>query len=86
LSDKLRETQNKSLLNRFGEALNARNFDAVRDLLAPDFVRHCQATPDVVVKNREQFLNYLKADAVVFPDSLQTLECVVAEGDFGFLD
>lgn len=66
MSDKLRETQNKSLLNRFGEALNARNFDAVRDLLAPDFVRHCQATPDVVVKNREQFLNYLKADAVVF--------------------
>lgn len=75
------EAQNKSLVNRFGEVSNARNFDAIRDLLAPDFVRHCQATPDVVVKNREQFLEYLKADAVVFPDSRQTLEHLIAEGD-----
>jgi len=73
--------ENKSLFNRFGEALNARNFDAVRDLLAPDFVRHCQATPDVVIKNREQFLEYLKMDALVFPDSVQTAERVVVEGD-----
>jgi steroid delta-isomerase-like uncharacterized protein len=74
--------ENKSLFARFGEALNARNFDAIRGLLAPDFVRHCQATPDVVVNNREQFLEYLKADATVFPDSRQTPELVVAEGDF----
>jgi len=75
------EAQNKSLVNRFGEAANAKNFDAIRDLLTPDFVRHCQATPDVIVKNREQFLEYLKADAAVFPDSRQTLEHIVAEGD-----
>ncbi len=73
--------ENKSLFNRFGEALNARNFDAIRDLLAPDFVRHCQATPDVVIKNREQFLEYLKMDAAVFPDSRQTAELIVAERD-----
>jgi steroid delta-isomerase-like uncharacterized protein len=72
---------NKSLLNRFGEALNTRNFDAVRELLTPDFVRHCQATPDVVVKNREQFIEYLKTDDSTFPDSVQTAKLVVAEGD-----
>jgi steroid delta-isomerase-like uncharacterized protein len=71
----------KSLFNRFGEALNTRNFDAVRELLAPDFVRHCQATPDVVIKNREQFIEYLKIDNATFPDSLQTAELVVVEGD-----
>lgn len=73
--------ENKSLLSRFGEALNARNFDAVRDLLTPDFIRHCQATPDVVVENQEQFIEYLKMDNAVFPDSRQTAEHVVAEGD-----
>jgi steroid delta-isomerase-like uncharacterized protein len=73
--------ENKSLFNRFGEALNARNFDAVRNLLTPDFIRHCQATPDVVIKNREQFLEYLKMDAAVFPDSRQTAELIVAERD-----
>jgi predicted ester cyclase len=72
---------NKSLFNRFGEALNTRNFDAVRELLAPDFVRHCQATPDVVIKSREQFIEYLKMDDATFPDSVQTPEIVVAEGD-----
>ncbi len=72
---------NKSLFNRFGEALNTRNFAAVRDLLTPDFIRHCQATPDVVIKNREQFIEYLKMDDAVFPDSRQTAELVVAEGD-----
>ena len=74
--------ENRSLFNRFGEALNAENFDAIRDLLAPDFVRHCQATPDVAIKNREQFIEYLKMDAAVFPDSVQTAEHAVAEGDF----
>jgi predicted ester cyclase len=62
--------------------LNTRNFDALRDLLAPDFVRHCQAMPDVVIKNRDQFIEYLKMDDAVFPNSRQTAEHVVAEGDF----
>jgi predicted ester cyclase len=34
-----------------------------------------------VVENREQFLEYLRADAAVFPDSRQTLHHIVAEGD-----
>lgn len=74
-------TDNKSLFNRFGEALNTRNFDAVRELLAPEFVRHCQATPDVAIENREQFIEYLKMDSATFPDSVQTAEIVVTEGD-----
>jgi steroid delta-isomerase-like uncharacterized protein len=75
------EQQNKILVKSFGEASNARDYDAVRALLAPDFVRHCQATPDVIVQNADQFIEYLKADARVFPDSRQTLEHLVAEGD-----
>jgi len=77
----LAEQQNKALVNRFGDASNAKDFDAIRELLAPDFVRHCQATPEVVVQNREQFLQYLKADAAVTPDSRQTMQHLVAEGD-----
>ncbi len=75
------EEQNKAIVNRFGEASNAKDFDAIGELLTSDFVRHCQATPDVVVRSREQFIEYLKADAAVIPDSRQTLQYVVAEGD-----
>ena len=77
----LAEQENKAIVNRFGEASNAKNFDAIRELLAPDFVRHCQATPEVVVQNREAFLQYLKADATVIPDSRQTVQHLVAEGN-----
>lgn len=73
--------QNKALAMRFGEAVNNKDFSAVRELLAPDFVRHSQATPDLAVANRDQFIEYLKADALTFPDSRQTLEHLVAEGD-----
>jgi steroid delta-isomerase-like uncharacterized protein len=73
--------KNKALVNSFGQASNARNFDAIREMLVPDFVRHCQATPEVLVQNRDQFIEYLKADAKVFPDSRQTLQHIVAEGD-----
>ncbi len=75
------DTTNKMLAGRFGTAVNARDFDAVRKLLTPDFVRHCQATPDVTVSTAEQFIDYLKADAAIFPDSHQTLEHMVSEGD-----
>ncbi len=75
------EQRNKALVNRFGEAVNARDYATLRQILAPDFVRHCQATPDVVIQTSGQFIDYLKADATVFPDSRQTLQRVVAEGD-----
>ncbi len=75
------EQRNKALVNRFGEAVNARDYATLRQILAPDFVRHCQATPEVVIQTNDQFIGYLKADAAVFPDSRQTLQRVVAEND-----
>jgi steroid delta-isomerase-like uncharacterized protein len=75
------ERENKALVRRFGEASNARQFDTIARLVTDDFVRHCQATPSVDVRSREQFIEYLKNDAVVFPDSKQTAQYLVAEGD-----
>jgi len=75
------ENENKALVQRFGEASNARKYDIIAQLLTDDFVRHCQATPDVDVRSREQFIEYLKNDAAVFPDSKQTAQYLVAEDD-----
>jgi steroid delta-isomerase-like uncharacterized protein len=74
--------ENKLLVQRFGEAMNNRQFDLLDEIVAPDFVRHCQATPDVDVRSLEAFKGYLRQDATVFPDSVQTLRHQVAEGDF----
>jgi predicted ester cyclase len=72
---------NKALARRLGEAIDARRWELLDDIVAPDFVRHCQATPDVDVRSLEAFKEYLKQDASVFPDSTQTLRHMLAEGD-----
>lgn len=73
--------ENKVLARRFGEAMNARQFDLLDELVAPGFVRHCQATPEVDVRSLPGFKDFLRRDAAVFPDSIQTLKHIVAEGD-----
>ena len=76
-----RVDDNKALVRRFGEAMNSRQFDILDEIVAPGFVRHCQATPEVAVKSLQGFKEYLRQDAVVFPDSIQTPRHIVAEGD-----
>lgn len=73
--------QNKALARSFGEAMNTRQFDLLDKIVAPDFLRHCQATPEVDVRSLQGFKEFLKQDATVFPDSIQTLKHVLAEGD-----
>ncbi len=73
--------ENKALARRLGEAVNARRWDLLDGVVAPDFVRHCQATPGVEVRSLDAFKAYLEQDVSAFPDSVQTLQHMVAEGD-----
>jgi len=72
---------NKDLARRFAEAMNTRRLDLLDEIVAPGFVRHCQATPNVSVTSLAAFKEFLRHDAAVFPDSVQTPRHVVAEGD-----
>ena len=73
--------QNKALVERFVSALNAHRLDLLDELLTPNFVRHCQATPGVEVRNLDEFKNFQRQDATAFPDSHQTLKHLIAEGN-----
>jgi predicted ester cyclase len=73
--------QNKVLVRRLWEAMNNRQLEALDALLAPDVVRHCEATPGGDVRSLEQFKDFMRQDAAVFPDSVQTITHLVAEGD-----
>jgi steroid delta-isomerase-like uncharacterized protein len=73
--------ENKILVRRFKEAMNTRQLDALDEVVAPNFVRHCQATPNLDVRSLEQFKDFLRQDAAVFPDNTQTFTHVIAEGD-----
>jgi steroid delta-isomerase-like uncharacterized protein len=72
---------NKSLVLSFAAAGNDNDIEAFDTLLAPDFVRHCEATPDISVASREEFKQFYRDTAQTFPDQRMTLEALVAEGD-----
>jgi ketosteroid isomerase-like protein len=73
--------QNKTVIRRFLEAWNNRQPEAFDELIAPDVVRHCQATPAVEIRSLGQLKEFLKQDTAIFPDSRQTIVHMVAEGD-----
>jgi predicted ester cyclase len=75
------ENQNKSVVRRFGEALNSHNLDSLNDIVAPEFVRHCQASPWVNVRSLLEFKQFLKDDWAGVPDAKTTAQFLVAEGD-----
>jgi steroid delta-isomerase-like uncharacterized protein len=73
--------QNKVVVREFLEAWNNRQPITFDDLVAPDVIRHCEATPGLEVRNLDQLKEFLRLDTEVFPDSVQTPKHLVAEGD-----
>jgi steroid delta-isomerase-like uncharacterized protein len=71
----------KDLMRRFVSAMNTRQLDQLDELIAPDVVRHCEATPGLEVNNIDQLKAFLRADAAAFPDNKQTFEHVLVDGD-----
>jgi predicted ester cyclase len=75
----------RTLVRRLEDAMNSRRLDLLEDVLAPDFVRHCQATPDLEITSRDQFTDFLRQDVAAFPDNVQTFTHVVVDGDMAGL-
>jgi len=72
---------NKQIVRAFSDAGNRNDVDAFDTLLAPDFVRHCEATPEIAVASRKDFKQFYVDTAKTFPDQQMTLDVLVAEGD-----
>lgn len=77
----LSSEETRKLFQRWEEAMNARRLDDLDDILAPDFLRHCQATPHLDIRSREGFKDFLRMDTAAFPDNVQTFRQLVVEGD-----
>jgi len=72
---------NKNLIHRFTEATNAADWDTFDELLTTDFSRHCQATPNVQVNSREEFIKLQESFVASMPDQKITIKMLIAEGD-----
>lgn len=71
--------RNKSLVRSFFDAINRGDHGALDDIVADQFVRHCQATPEIVVQSRDDLKRFDDENRKVFPDQHASLERLVAE-------
>ena len=74
--------QNKAVIRQFFDAWNSRRPEAFDDLITQDVVRHCDATPDIEARSLGQIKEFLAQDTAIFPDSLQTIKHLIAEGNY----
>jgi steroid delta-isomerase-like uncharacterized protein len=71
----------KRLVERFTDATNAADWDALRQIVADDFTRHSAATPDPPVSSREEFIRLQESFLAGIPDQRVSLQQLIAEGD-----
>jgi steroid delta-isomerase-like uncharacterized protein len=72
---------NKAVLKAFVEAINARDWPKVESLVAPDVIRHGSTPNTQRGRGRESLLAFLRAEDEAFPDSVETIRFLIAEGD-----
>jgi len=72
---------NKEVVRRMIEAINARDFDALDAVVAADVRRHSAATPGVEVRSLEELKAFLRQDLSAVPDAIQETRAMIAEGD-----
>jgi predicted ester cyclase len=76
------EVQNVRVATEMIEAINARDLDALDDIIAPNVVRHSAATAGVVVTNLSEFKAFLETDFATVSDSVQKIDIVFGGGDY----
>lgn len=71
---------NKAIIVQLNDAQNAKDLESMASLMAPDLVRHCQATPDTV-DSREDYLALIESWQNIIPDAHQVINQIIAEDD-----
>ena len=73
--------QNKTLVMEAFAALDAGDLDGLDKYIVADYVRHCQATPGVVIRSLEDFKILLQVWSHTYSDVKTKADVLVAEGD-----
>jgi len=71
----------RAMVAEFFDAMNDRQLDRLDAIVAGDFVRHCEPTPDVIVESLDDFKAFLDAFTAAFPDNVQTPTHIACEDD-----
>lgn len=70
---------NKALAQQMLDAMNSGQLDRLDEIMSPDLLRHCPATPGLEIRSLAQFKDFLRQFAASFPDNRQTFLRMVAD-------
>jgi steroid delta-isomerase-like uncharacterized protein len=73
--------RNKELVAEVFAIIEAGDYDKLDDYLAADYVRNCQATPDINVTSLQGMKDYLIGMDETFPEQKMVVHRLVAEDD-----
>lgn len=74
--------QNKAVVRRYMDALNAKDVAALDEIFSPDYDNH---SPRIGIVGKEVTLQDYEQTFKAFPDRVGTIEELIAEGDKVFL-
>ena len=73
--------ERRALVDEMVKAMNERELDRLDDLMLPNFVRHCEPTPDLVIEDLAGYKAFLNGFTEGFPDNVQTIQSMAVDGD-----
>jgi predicted ester cyclase len=73
--------QRRALVDQMVSAMNDRDLDRLDDVMSANFVRHCEPTPSLVIKDLDGYKAFLNAFTEAFPDNVQTVEHMAVDDD-----
>lgn len=75
------EKKNKDIVLKTFEIVGNGDFEGMDEYIATNYIRHCQATPDLVIESLEAFKDFIRMDRMAIPDQKLIVKMLVAEGD-----
>jgi steroid delta-isomerase-like uncharacterized protein len=75
-----RQPSSEAVVLQMIDAVNARDFDALDNLIAADVHRYSGATPDVAVRSLADFKAFLHQDLAGVPDAVQEVNQIFSNG------
>jgi predicted ester cyclase len=78
------ETQvkkNREIVVKTFEIVGNGDYEGMDTYIADNYVRHCQATPELVIESLDAFKEFIRNDRKSIPDQKLNVKMLVAEGD-----
>ena len=78
---KSKAEKNKEIVAKTFDIVANGDYDGMDAYISKHYIRHCQATPDLVITSLEAFKEFIRVDRIAIPDQKLNVKMLIAEGD-----